>query len=176
MSLDIELFYVQIRSILDYAAVCIGEAPDRPKNVPRGMHDLTQFIRQPGNRARLGTDLVDVIEALAYLPDIRDARDAAAHRGALTLVYGEPADGLWFQVNARNFFPIVKPPDEASRGNLVNFRLYGSFLMADTLVFLDRVAATLEKRLHVSSIGKARVGPGLDVLIAWLAAWDTETA
>lgn len=174
--LDIEHFFIELRSILDYAARCIAAVADRPGTVPgESMNELRNWLdRNPGNASRLGIDLVPIVHSHPRFPDIKDVRDEIVHRGGLTMLYGSPGEGLLFQVH-QSWRPIVTAPEEAmTPEGLIDFRRYGSLLFAELLVFLERLGTGLAQRLPVKHIGlgDAQIkGPGWDVFLSWLASW-----
>ncbi len=180
-NLDVEHFFIQLRSILDYAATCIAAVADRPRSVPDdSMNKLRNWIdRNPGNASRLGTDLVPIVRSHPRFPDIKDVRDDIVHRGGLTMVYGKPGESLLFQIH-QSWRPILTAPKEVmTPEGLIDFRRYGALLFAEVLVFLEGLGAGLAQRLPVKHIalGDAQIkGPGWDVFLSWLASWRAPKA
>jgi len=172
--LDIEHFFIELRSILDYAAGCIAAVADRA--VPDdSMNKLRNWLdRNPGNASRLGTDLVPIVRSHPRFPDVKDVRDEIVHFGGLTMLYSKPGEGLLFQVHQR-WRPVVTAPGGAmTPEGLVDFRLYGSLLFAEILVFLEGLGGGLAQRLPVKHVGlgEAQIGgPGWEVFLAWLNSW-----
>ena len=167
-ALDVEHFWIQIRSILDYAAAATAAAAARPGNVPSSsMNQLVNWLaKKPSNRDRLGADLAAAVESLPDLPLIKGVRDAVVHHGGLTLVFGEPTEGLRVQVYRGNWNPLLKLTDEPT--TMVDFRQLASLLLANELLFLERLAVVITHRLNIKSIGPATIGPGFDILLQWL--------
>ena len=167
-SLDVEHFWIQIRSVLDYAAAATAAAAERAGSVPSSsMNQLVNWLaKKPSNRDRLGEGLAAVIDTLPDLPLIKDVRDAVVHHGGLTVVFGEPAEGLRVQVYKGNWNPLLQLTDE--HPTMVDFRQVASILLANELLFLERLAAAITHRMGVISIGAATIGPGFEILLQWL--------
>jgi len=175
LSLDIEHFFIEIRSILDYAAPCISAAADQLGCVPpNSFNDIRNWLdKNPGNYKRLGADLVSLVESASFFPELKQVRDTIVHRGGLTLVFGKPQDGIRFQVH-KGFNPLVITRSDAHNSNVVDFRLYGSLLLENLLVFVEQLAQALAHRVPVQhyGVGSARllVG-GWEVVLEWFDRW-----
>lgn len=171
-SLDIEHFHVEARSLLDYAASCIAAISKQPGTAPAtSLNGLLSWInKNPGNTARLGPDLAALVKSLPGFPDLRAVRDEIIHRGGLTLVFGRPGEGLVFQVH-KGFARVLNPRSGTVESGLVDFRSYSALLVADILLFLERLAALLWEKMPVKKIGIGDAqlsGPGWDVFLSWL--------
>ncbi len=181
-SLDIEHFHTELRSVFDYAATCIAAASNQSRTVPRdSMNELLKWLRKkPGNRTRLGEDFADLLGDLPLFPDVKEIRDEMIHRGGFALVFDNPGTGLLFQVfKTKRFVPLIKPLAGVADGNVIDFRRYGSLLLAQLLLFLESLAVTLQGRFPVAhiGIGDARLTSiGWDTFSRWLASWDPQKA
>jgi hypothetical protein len=177
-SLDIEHFHLELRSVLDYAAMCIAACATRSGTVPQdSMNDLLKWLKKnPSNRKRLGEDLAALLEDVPSFPDIKEIRDEIVHRGGHTLVFERPGAGILYQVYNCYFLAVIKPVGGSAEGNVVDFRRYGSLLLAELLLFLEKLGDTLHARVPVQhiGIGDARMsGIGFETFIKWLAAWES---
>jgi len=181
-SLDIEHFHIELRSVLDYAAMCIAASANQLGTVPQdSMNDLLKWLQKnPGNLARLGEDLAALLDNnLPSFPDIKKIRDEIVHRGGNTLVFEKPGAGILYQVHSRFLTALIRPIVGIADGNVIDFRRYGSLLLAQLLLFLERLADTLRLRIPVNhfGIGDARMGGiGWDIFLKWLSTWDSEKA
>lgn len=180
-SVDIEHFHIELRSVLDYAAMCIAGSANQPGTVPQdSMNDLLKWLqKKPGNRTRLGDDLAALLDNLPSFPDIKEIRDEIVHRGGHTLVFERPGAGILYQVHSRFFTALIRPLVGIADGNVIDFRRYGTLLLAQLLLFLERLADTLRGRIPVDhiGIGDARMGGiGWDIFLKWLSTWDSEKA
>lgn len=147
-SVDIEYFHVTLRSILDYVASILVNLAIEPKQVPSGsFHGLYEWLnKNPRNRVRLGKEVSELVSSASWYSEVRVIRDAIVHRGAYTLVFGSPTDGILFQVvsglQARINIGTLMWND-----NIVDFQLYASLYLAKTLVFLERFGKLLAGRV-----------------------------
>jgi hypothetical protein len=178
-SLDIEHFHIELRSVLDYAAMCVAASANQLGTVPQdSMNELLKWLQKnPGNRARLGEDLAALIDSLPSFPNIKEIRDEIVHRGGHTLVFERPGSGILYQVYSRFFTTVIKPLMGIADGNVIDFRRYGSLLLAQLLLFLERLADKLRARIPAdhNGIGDAKMGGiGWDIFLKWLSIWESE--
>jgi hypothetical protein len=140
------------------------------------MNDLLTWMgKNLGNRRRMGEELAALLDSIPWFPNTREVRDETVHRGGHTLVFDNPGTGILFQVYSRFFRQKIEPITEPRDNNIIDFRRYGSLLIAELLIFLEKLAEILRSRVPAKhfGIGDSRmVSPGWDVFLDWLSDWD----
>jgi hypothetical protein len=105
---DIDYFHVEFRSIFDYVAKIIGDITNKPGQITDSFHRLQERLNKPGNRARLGEELANLVESVDWFPDIQGLRDSMIHMGAFTLVFLDPEEGILFQSLGNSLKPLIR--------------------------------------------------------------------
>lgn len=146
--LDIELFHVELRSILDYVASILGTTAQKTRQVPSAsFNELYQWLsKNPGNRARLGEEASELVSSASWYAGLRDMRDAIVHHGAHTLVFGSPKDGILFQL-LHGLKPLINTQLLTWKENVIDFQLYAGLYVARTFVLLEGLGRFLAARI-----------------------------
>ncbi|MGY5881905.1 MAG: hypothetical protein RTV31_16785 [Candidatus Thorarchaeota archaeon] len=148
-SIDIEHFHVELRSILDYIANILGIIAVRPKQVRsdsfRRLYEWV--IKSDSNKDKLGWESSELILSASWYADLRGTRDFVVHYGDHTMVFGEPRDGIFFQVFGNSFNPRIDRSYLMQSDNMVDFRLYAGMYLARIIVFLERLGELLGNTL-----------------------------
>ena len=107
---DINLFYIELRSIFDYIAQVIRLVSDCPGQVTdKGFRKLRNWVNKGSNDARIGQDLAEFVRSCSWFDELRGIRDAIVHQGSVTLAFPEK-NRLLFQVYGARMGPQVHTP------------------------------------------------------------------
>ena len=162
--LDIELFHVYLRSIMDYVADILKIVAEKPEEVRVGKERWGSFerllnwvLKNPGNRARLGEEFAELVEETqSWFPLIRSLRDEITHHGAMTIVFNKPEDGILFQVFDSCLRRLIAQHELIMYNeNVAYFDRYAVLYLSHVVIFLQRLASLMEKRLSLQLTGRA---------------------
>ena len=171
-SLDVEYFHVELRSILDYIANILGIIAKKPGQVPsNSCRELYQWLdANPQNVTRFGKEQSALVLSAPWYSELRVIRDSVLHRGAFTLVFGSPKDGILFQVHS-GFKPLIKVDSLMWNENVVDFQLYAGLYFARVIVLLERLGGLFANRIpRQPSIREAKCNyQGLGILRNWMS-------
>jgi hypothetical protein len=170
-SIDIEYFFTQIRSILDYVATVINALADKPGELPESFNDLyTKLTNNPSTwQPKLGEPFCSVIKSASWYKEVRTVRDNLIHHGSDTFVFGRPEDGILFQV-MRGLKGSILIEQLMWNEYVVDFRLYAALYFSKLLFLLEQIGNIILERLQSSTISS---GPwvnfsGLSILAEWI--------
>lgn len=167
-SLDIENFFVQMRSTMDHVAEILQRLLQKGKQLPESFRKLRESLQKYRNR--LPVEIANIIEAASWFDQMRSARDALVHQGGFSLVFCEPQDGILFQVYGKGHDGYFSHPSMMFNDNIVRFDRFASLLVSNLLVFLDHIGVALYKTTTLSM----KVGPvqsscmGFPLLQQWM--------
>jgi hypothetical protein len=169
-SLDIENFFVQMRSIMDHVAEILQSLLPKGKQLPESFRRLRESLDK--YRTRLPSDIAALVAGANWFDEMRSARDALVHQGGYSLVFSEPKDGILFQVYGKGHKGCFSHPAIMFNDNVVRFDRYASHVVSNLLVFLDRLgAALLSKTTAIGSVpGQVRCSSmGFALLRLWIS-------
>ena len=82
-----------------------------------------------------------------WLPEVTQIRDVLKHRGRLSLIAGDPSDGILFQLPGwRRSESVLLDPE---RTGLVGFELYSAFVLAEILALLNELVLRMAAHVGV---------------------------
>jgi len=86
-----------------------------------------------------------------WLPAVTQIRDVLEHRDRLSLIAGDPSDGILFQLpgwtrSAPALESVLLDPE---RTDLVGFELYSAFVLAEILALLNELALRMAAHVGV---------------------------
>ncbi len=168
---DIDYFHVEFRSIFDYVAQIIRDTGNKPGQIPDSFRELQQWLnKNPGNRARVGEELAEVVESVDWFPDIQNLRDSMIHKGAFTLVFLDPEEGILFQSLGNSLKPLIRNEIVMHNKNVVDFQLYSAFYLCRLFLFLEELAKAIRSKLSIKKINQQAksYSPGFKLVISWL--------
>lgn len=183
VGLDVELFHVTMRALMDYAASAVaGATADSYGKIPNTsfytLYDWTN--KNKNNRQKLGKKLTSLVSSATWLLELRNIRDAIVHRGGRAMGFGKPEDGILFQVYKQVYeqknhpkqeqepYMIDKAPLMNSK-KVVGFQLYSAFYLVELLVFLKRLVDCIRTRfVGLKQTHSEVLDPGVDVFHTWL--------
>ena len=171
VSVDIEHFHVEFRSIMDYVAEIVAHTANKPGQVPESFQKLFNWVsRKPGSRKRIGEDLALVVESATWFPYLRGVRDSLIHSGSYTLVFGSPKDGILFQVFKDNFKNLISHDCLMFNPNVAYFERYATIFLSHLFLFLELLAESVYQRYQIQSIGQGATcsSPGFHIIVDWM--------
>lgn len=173
-SVDIEHFFVEFRSIMDYVAEIIVITAKKRGQLPKEVSKTTSFEglknwvqKSPGNKARLGEEISEVIESAKWFSSIRSIRDELVHEGGLTLVFMEPKEGILFQVYS-GFKNLVNHEIIMYNYNIAYFDRFVAIYFSHLLLFLEGFAKAIRSILELKHIDIKATGGCSNVVIGWM--------
>jgi hypothetical protein len=173
-ALDINFFHIQVRSVMDTLATLISETADKRGQLPASFADLVSKLNR--HSSRLDPRIVSILENSTWFYATRDVRDKIVHYNAKTLIFGEPCDGILFQVFSKKFSPLIHDPRLMHNENTVIFDRYATVVIANLICLIEDVFDVLylryglEKRVgsYVSSLGFGIFYSWLNSAESWL--------
>lgn len=174
-SLDIDMFQVECRSLMDYlndAACAAAKAPGqiRARSMRRLLEKLRSASKGESIKKRLGADLSDaVLKCEDWFWMIRAVRDGLVHEGTETMVFGDPTRIL-FQVHRGwdNCITEANLPIAMFNENVVDFAIYSGFVFGRLIAFADELASVIIKSVPLQPPGAKWLMPGLDIVEDWM--------
>lgn len=170
-ALDIQTIQVELRSILDYAARVVGLLSGKPGQVPDSFRKLLEWVdSQP---SRMDPDLRGLLLAQRdWFAEVRLVRDSLIHFGGRMIVFGEPEEGILFQVYGRGFSGMVSGSALMWNSNVAHFDRYAGLATARILCFLEDLAELAKETLAAvdtePGFGVRSYHSGFGVLVAWM--------
>jgi len=168
---DIEIFHIELRAIMNYVAELISEYTNKKGVVPTSFRKLYQWLpRNSENQKILGEDFTNLIVSAKWFPDILNIRDMLIHQGAFTLVFGKPEDGILFQIYRDGYRELISKDFYILKENIASFERYAALYISQLLLFLEQFAKIFRNKLSFTSdIKDSRISAaGFDVLIQWI--------
>lgn len=166
-SLAIKDFHFDLGSLMDSLAPPIIQSTVGLKRKDRkklpGFADIQSGTKR-SYREKIPAPILSVIDSTnKWWPFVKDIRDTLAHRQHDKIVFGSAATGILFQVYQPQFNPkiidscFLWPKGE----NVVDFRAYAAFVIAETLLLLEELGkelALLKNRSKESLTPSIRCG------------------
>jgi hypothetical protein len=190
--LDIESFHVYLRASMDYISDMLTVLASKPDQVgdKKAWSSYEKLLnweaKSPGNRSRLGVELADLVfSSTQWFSAVCLTRDEIIHRGARTLVFGDPQDGTLFQVHRAKFQAIIKGNEFlAFKDDVIHFDRYAVLHLAHLVGYLDDLSGIVRRQftgslgpsgnVYLASDGLQVVADWIDGLLAVLGSDDKE--
>ncbi|MBT4400368.1 MAG: hypothetical protein HOD37_12885 [Bacteroidetes bacterium] len=183
-ALDIEGLYIQYRSLCDYIATLIYCCFEEIDNVD--FCSLKKLVTHLYKNQDSFPDrtLISIFrkskllvsEEKFYTPwfgHMREIRDNIAHSGSDPIVFGEPIDGILFQVYKSGFKGTIPGlPHIKHNDNVVYFDKYFALQMSNLLVFIEDVSCYISKKYNLYHHNA--ISTGFDTLYHWIAKFNEE--
>lgn len=155
LGMAIKDFHVDVISLLDSLAPALIQTNDQLKSKDKkslpGWSDI-QSDSKRSYRHNLADDLRQLVDSTNHwLPAVKKVRDVLTHRDHLKLIFGNPGDGILFQVYEGTHTPrILDPVLLYPQGkNVVDFELYSAYVVAEILALLDDLGERMAAHLNV---------------------------
>lgn len=139
--LDIEHYYVQLRSVLDYLAVLIAESAPKRGQLPTSFRSLRESIGKYGQKVH--PEIALMVSSAHWFDELRAIRDSIVHDGAQPMVFSDSNDWLLFQVHGSGLRNMVSKPFMLHNENVAYFDRFVAWSLSHTLSALDCVGACL---------------------------------
>lgn len=100
----------------------------------------------------------------------RGVRDALIHSGAFTLVFGDPKDGILFQIHKDPIRNLISHDILMFNENVAYFERYAAIYFSHLLVFLEQLAEVLKEKYKIKTVAKDAScnSPGFDIILDWM--------
>ncbi len=161
LALAIKDFHVDVASLMDSLAPVVIQVQGslKPEDVKRlpGWADIQKSTKR-SYRDTIPPDLLDTVDSTErWWPSIKEVRDLLTHRDHLQIVFGEPTDGMLFQVYAGTLTPTILEPRLLYQPgkNVVDFRLYSAFILGELLTLLDDLGRQIAAHANIGLQGMA---------------------
>lgn len=157
LGLSIKDFHVDIISFMDSLAPVIIQAEANlkskdKKNIP-GWPDIQKNSNR-SYRANISDDLCSAIDNCErWLPLLKKTRDLLTHRNHEKIVFGNPKDGLLFQIYDQEMQAGIVLPEVlyTSGNNVVDFELYSAFILSELFVLIDDLGVLIAQKIGFSN-------------------------
>jgi hypothetical protein len=150
--LDVELFFMKIRSIFDYVffTLCrISDCKKIPSKKRKSFNTLRNWLTDPNegkkNAKNWDADLAKLVLSVDWFDLMKSVRDSIFHEGGYTLVFYD-ADRILFQVYS-GYKNKISIPEVMYNENVVDFELFAGLYFGYLIAFLEDFAINVEKRL-----------------------------
>lgn len=142
---DIELFYIELRSVFDYVAKIISEIYG---GTPWSFEDLRKGISK-NNYNHLQENVKRLIIDCNWFDQLRDIRDTNTHFGGQILPLNSP-EGIIFQTYDSKGEAKCFTDEIMHTKNFVNFEHYSAMYFGYLIVFLDEFAVVISEELKIA--------------------------
>lgn len=166
--LDIEYFFVVLRSAFDHVGGALKSVALKPGQAPQDFHELRKLAKGKRGPEILGEEICAFVSDSEWFVDVRDWRDEITHRGgwALSFIDGET---IPFQVYKGSLSRVLVPGLMYNE-NAADFRRLSALLLANFILYLEDLDQLIRKRADLPRLGPTAftVGPGTLVFREWL--------
>ncbi|MFC1921224.1 hypothetical protein ACFLYQ_05820 [Chloroflexota bacterium] len=165
LGLAIKDFHQDVSSLMDSLAPVIIQANGQLKSVDKvrlpGWEAITSRSRNGRNyRKQLSTNIAKIVDkAESWWAGIREVRHLVTHRKHDMIVFGNPEDGLLFQIYDQARSPkILLPQVLYHKGyNVVDFDLYSAFVIAEVVMLLDDLGVAIAPMMQIPRTSYAQM-------------------
>lgn len=158
-ALAIKDFHTDISSTMDSIAPVVirtkGDIKQKDKKKLPGFPDIQSGTKRT-YREKIPRDILVTIDSTdRWWPTVKDIRDLLVHREHNKIIFGQPTDGILFQIYESLDNPkILETPFLSKVGkNIVDFELYSAFVMGELLVLLDELGRQIASHLGIAEEG-----------------------
>lgn len=196
--IDIEYFFVQVRSIMDYVAQIVYIFNNQiSKKRRKSFEKIHNWVNNPSNKLN-DEELSQIIKSTKWFSHLRDVRNNLIHNGGYVLVFIrpkdviEPKDGILFKV-FKNIVSFKKEngqlikdengylveyslitdlfEDDSIMYNtkLVCFNRFSAVFLSYLLLFLESFAKNIRSNLHIDVVDhSSATHMSFKILIEWM--------
>jgi predicted ATPase len=104
-SLDVQSIHYEIRSIMDYMAQAIGDIYNIPRKKSESFERLVNWSKK--NPDKIDKEIEELLRSASWFGQIRGIRNLFLHLGGSALVFGEPKDGILFQIYKEDLYKVI---------------------------------------------------------------------
>jgi hypothetical protein len=166
-AVDINFFHIQVRSAMDTLATLISETADKRGQLPSSFADLVSKLHR--HSGRLDPRILRILENSNWFCAAREVRDNLVHYNARTQIFGEPCDGILFQVFSKKFSPLIYDPRLMHNDNVVIFDRYATIIISNLICLIEDIFDVLYLRYGVEKrLGGYVRSLGFGIFYSWL--------
>lgn len=155
-SLAIKDFHADTVSLIDSVAPFLllleRDLTSKEQERPPGFAQLMDTSWRA--RSSLGPRVLASVNATSsWWPALNTLRNTLIHRDHSRITFGSAHDGFWFQVLDRDGVPFITHPALLAQGptQVVDFLVYSTWLVTETLLFLKEVGTLATSHLGFSA-------------------------
>lgn len=163
LGLSIKDFHVDIISFMDSLAPVIIQAESSLKSEDRkkipGWPDIQKESKR-SYRANISDELCSAIDNCErWLPLIKKTRHLLTHRDHEQIVFGNPKEGLLFQIYDHEMRAGIVLPEilYTSGNNVVDFELYSAFILSELFVLIDDLGFLVAEKIGLSNVNYSKM-------------------
>ena len=165
LGLAIKDFHLDVSSLMDSLAPVIIQVNGQLKSADKvrlpGWEAITSGSRTRRNyRKQLSTDIANIVDKTeSWWSGIKEVRDLVAHRKHDRIVFGDPEDGLLFQIYDQVTGPKIFIPQVLFQTGLhvVDFDLYFAFVITEVITLLDDLGVAIAPVMQIPQASCAQM-------------------
>lgn len=166
LPVDIDMFHIQVRSILDNIAKMIDLTAKKKNQIPNTFDSLFNKIDKQVNL--LEPDIINLVKKNNWYEPVRKVRDDLVHNDGRTIVFKEESDRILFQVYSNSMKRIIKDSRVMVDENMANFKSYVAIILANLFGLLNDLTMLLLKKYNAKlTQGCFLMLPGYKVMLEW---------
>lgn len=175
-ALAIKDFHMDLFSLMDSVAPVVIQATGQLKRQDQkklpGFADIQKYTKRSYRRS-IPTPVTSLIDATdRWWTLLKQIRNTLAHNEHERIVFGNPSQGILFQIYQPHLDPMILDPDFMwpTGERVVDFGPYSAFVVAELLLFLDELGSELAGQMNLStnsltrSIRSGDFGPLLETM------------
>ncbi|MFC1943089.1 hypothetical protein ACFLWO_00705 [Chloroflexota bacterium] len=147
LGLAIKDFHLDISSLMDSLAPVIIQVNGELKPGDTAHLPGWKDIKNKGKyRKQISSDMADIVDkSERWWASIKEVRNLVAHRKHDRIVYGNPEDGLLFQIYDQVTEPKIKIPYVLHQpgSHVIDFDLYSAWVTAEVIILLDDLGTAI---------------------------------
>lgn len=152
--LDIDLFHIRLRSMMDHVAKLISLCTEKPGQTPTTFAKLRTYATKRPDRLPPG--VAAELLAADWFDEIRAMRDALVHEGGRSMAfYSDDVHDLLYQIHRSSSDSMISRPSLVV-GNLAKFDYFVAWSVSHAMRFMDRVGALLVGADTLDELGRHR--------------------
>lgn len=157
LGLAIKDFHLDISSLMDSVAPVVIQAEGKLKSgdkvrLPGWEAIVSRSKTGKSYREQLSPDVTNIVDkAERWWADIKEVRNLVTHRKHDRIVYGNPEDGLLFQIYDQVSGPKINIPQALYQKGLhvVDFDLYSAWVFAEMITLLDDLGFVIAPKMKI---------------------------
>ena len=170
-AVDIQSFHVELRSAMDHITEIIRLFSNKPGQVTDtgSFRKLLNWLAN--NKDRIQPEVASLTLAQEkWFTEVRNVRDHLVHKGGATIVFGDAADGILFQVFDTSFRGLISNPYILYNDKVAYFDKYVAFYFSYFISYLEDLSKfyvqTFESQMNPPNA--KNYASGFAVIIGWI--------
>lgn len=164
LGLAIKDYHLDISSLMDAVAPAVIQTEGKLKSSDKirlpGWDAIIDGTKGP-YRKLLSPDTTKIIDRTEkrWWKGIKEVRNIVTHREHNRIVFGNPEDGLLFQIYDQASVPKILLPQVLYKkgNNVVDFDLYSAFVIAEVVTLLNDLGITIAPKIQISQASFAQM-------------------